>query len=217
MNANMILLGWMKYLPDTIYPALNEALSVFSKGVLEAQSEVVEKVKKDPSSRSILSEGRSLYDDKSIEIIRADSDALSIESSWMVYYYGPHEYYSFEGASFDSKTGKKLALGDVVKSRDELIPVIKQYLVENYEDDLMLDPNDESDSRHMDERLKETDYSSKWLLTNDGIRIIFNGGEFSSYWVGSLTVDLSFGKYPDLLPENTCQVMVPSFEIFHFH
>lgn len=181
-----------------IYPELGKALSSYSSEILESQKQVVDKVRSDPNSVLILLEGHPFIDNKEIEIVRADRSVISIQRLQTVFYNGPHEYYTYECASFDSITGKKLELDDVIKSKSELFPVIKKYLVKNYHDDLINNPDDEIQSKWIDDAIEKANYNSKWLLTNEGIRIIYSEGELSSYSAGALFVELSFNEYPDL-------------------
>ena len=170
------------------YPELSAGLKAFSDKVLSTQKKILEDGKKDINPKEI-DEGHYYSDKTAITIVRCD-DILSFISANDTFYGGPHPNHACKGTTFDVKTGKELALSDVIKSEKDLLPLIEKALKKDYPDVAFDGKLDESLSKYFaDEKNR-----SNWCITPDTIRFIFNPYDLAPYAFGEQVVDITFAE-----------------------
>lgn len=173
-------------------PELDKALRKFSEDIIPAQKKVIEEAKKNGIGQSLIP-NQHYTDNQNIIVIRCDEDILSFES-YIYTNYGSSRSRSEIGHSFDVKTGKTIDLLDVVKSGPELVSVIKERLKKEYPYVEFFDDLDSILERYT----TGPDYKLNWLLTQDGLRIIFNPNDIAQSTSGFQAIDLRFADYPNL-------------------
>lgn len=175
------------------YPALQEALKAYSDKELKEQKERVESVKNDPDVDKIIkNSGTHLYDNTTIKIYRADQDAFSFLKSSSSFLGGPHPNYVTTFASFDPKTGKEIALTDVIKSKKDLMERVKKDLKTKYPDVEFTDLD-----KSLKEYEEEKDVKINWGLSPFGITILFNAYDLAPHAYGAQSTALHFDKDKD--------------------
>lgn len=185
----------MLYLPEYLngeYPELSAALED-ANGKVQAEmeeygaryrKEAREFFEKDPDY--FMAFEAALH----LGIQRADSEVLSVMKERVLYEGGAHEGYFYGGDNFDVRTGKEIALTDVVKDMDSLKKVLGEYLNRDYPDDLMVEiPETFKD-------YKPEDFG--WTLGADGITFYFSPYEIASFSAGMLPVCIRFDEKPEL-------------------
>lgn len=170
------------------YPELSAGLKAFSDKVISTQKKILEEGKKDIDPKEI-DEGHYYSDKTAISIVRCD-DILSFISANDTFYGGPHPNHACKGTTFDVKTGKELALSDVIKSEKDMLPLIEKALKKDYPDVAFDGKLDESLAKYFaDEKNR-----SNWCITPDAIRFIFNPYDLAPYAFGEQVVDITFAE-----------------------
>ncbi len=133
------------------------------------------------------------YDKTKISILRADTNAVGLLMLFDGYSGGAHGYYGYIGNAFDTKTGKKLELKDVVTDISTFFDKVLERLKEQYSDiyEDFWDPEG-----YIEELKKEPNIS--WSLSNEGVTVYFNPYEISSYADGVQFVTVYFDEIPDI-------------------
>lgn len=138
-------------------------------------------------------------------ILRADENVVSYEQFYDDYYGGAHGYHSYAGFTFDTKTGKKLDLYDVITGEESVKAGIIQELKNKYasEDGLVENNTPEEDADTFFEYVDSKDQSGAvaWSLGADRLNIYYNPYNIGSWALGIVSVSLPFEKYPDAVKE----------------
>lgn len=178
------------------YPALNDSLKAYSKTQLEAQELSVNRVKTDPELKKNVNKDMYYSDISAIAVIRCDEDVFSIQTLSTTFFGGAHPIAGCTGTSFDTKTGKKLELTDVIKSKKDLVALVKEGLKKDFPD---------AEYFNLDDTMKEYEESDEiglnWAATPSGIGIIFNAGDIAPYASGSQSVRISIKEHPELFTD----------------
>lgn len=127
-----------------------------------------------------------------VHVRRADSKVVSLLFSGYTYLTDYVESYYYRGENYDSKTGEKLKLKDVVADVNQLPAMIEEQF-ETFWDMVNLDPD-----RDLDAILSNEEELS-WTLDNNGLTFYFNPHTIAFYDTGVQIVTLTFEEYPDLL------------------
>ncbi len=166
------------------YKALGDAIKSFSDELLESFKKecdnLAESAKEyydpDDSNTSISSNYNT------ITPARVDSHVVSLSIENSSYGGGAHGYYSVVGATFDSETGKELALKDLGIDTDELEEYIVNFIKKSDYKDAVFD--EYRTTIHDD---LNGDFQT-WYLTGDKLMIIFNPYEITPYAAGQVAV-----------------------------
>ena len=147
-----------------------------------------------------------LFDEKRVSIIRADSKLLSFREDVSWFGGGAHGNYGTTGKNYDTVSGRKLSLNDVIADKEQFIEAVKNQLNENYNVkqgySLNIDYGEQllRDSFRSDADPEEVE----WTLGYTQFSVYFSPYTLGSYAEGSQTVVLSFDQYPELIkPEYT--------------
>lgn len=177
------------------YPGLNDALKAFSENYLKQQDELVEETKKDPDVATVIKNGMHYEVNASVEIMRADEEVFTILYENYSFLGGPHPNTVATLKSFDTKTGKELALTDVVKSKKDLLEAVKKSLKEEYK---------EVEFNDLDKSMKDYEDGKaelNWGVTNNGITVYFNPYDLAAYAFGPQSVAYAYAQKKDLFTE----------------
>lgn len=138
-------------------------------------------------------------------VLRADENVVSYEQFYDDYYGGAHGYHSYAGFTFDTKTGKKLDLYDVITGEESVKAGIIQELKNKYasENGLVENNTPEEDADAFFEYVDSKDQSGAvaWSLGADWLNIYYNPYNIGSWALGIVSVSLPFEKYPDAVKE----------------
>lgn len=135
----------------------------------------------------------AFYQEDKLTVTRADGRALSLLSSYRDYSGGAHGYYALGGVNFDSITGERLKMGDVVKDMSALPQIIYDKLCEKYEEEYFFVGID-----YLRGAFDDKDTSLSWNMDYQGITFFFNPYEIASFADGILVARIPFAEYPDL-------------------
>lgn len=178
------------------YPALASALDEFNSDTKDSVQDIydllLESVNEEISLGIDISE--PYYSDTIIEVKRADSRVLSLLGSDCVFLGGVHPNTAYYSAVFDTSSGDRLSLDDVLTDSSKLPEVLKKCLEEKYGDAIYVD---------LDEFLSEHYASGSesdriWTLDVHGITFYFNPYDLAPYAYGMLCVNILFSDMPEL-------------------
>ena len=137
---------------------------------------------------------------QSYNVMRADSQVISLRSYNNDYTGGIHGDYAYHGTTFDTMTGEELKIQDIVTDmpsfRQQATKDIDKYLQENYGDGSFEDYQDTV------EQIWESEDGFNWYLNESGIMVIFNPYVVGPYAMGAVTVPLPYSSYASFLNPN---------------
>lgn len=135
---------------------------------------------------------------------RADEKVMSYVSYYSSFQGGAHGMYGQTGYTYDTKTGKRLVLKDVLKDTSKLNDILEKEILANY---------DKKDFEDLKGRLAQYDpeitaagdeeesYAYEWCLLPTGIEFYFEPYSLSYYAAGEQDILLTYEDYPDLVKE----------------
>ena len=146
---------------------------------------------------------------QSYNVMRADSQVISLRSYNNDYAGGIHGDYAYYGTTFDTMTGEELKIQDIVADmpsfRHQATKDIDKYLQENYSDGLFEDYQDTV------EQIWEGEDGFNWYLNESGIMVTFNPYVVGPYAMGAVTVPLPYSSYASYLnPNYTTPETIPA-------
>ena len=163
-----------------------------------------------------------------LSVQRSDSRILSYYYDYYIYTNGAHGMYGILPYVIDVKTGKNLALSDVItidndKLKAVLIEKIKASAVEKGEDpsETFLDLEDtlshyQYDINKVDNSGDDTENYQNvyyWYLGNDGVHFYFAPYEISAYAYGTTDVFIGYDEMPEIfkkeyLPDSNSKAFI---------
>lgn len=190
------------------YPELNQALTLEYDTLKKNTQEDLNNLKESAEEMVEYMQGddnMQLIAEYAPYVLRADENVVSYEQFYDDYYGGTHGYHSYAGFTFDTKTGKKLDLYDVITGEESVKAGIIQELKNKYasEDGLVENNTPEEDADAFFEYVDSKDQSGAvaWSLSADRLNIYYNPYNIGSWALGIVSVSLPFEKYPDAVKE----------------
>ena len=190
------------------YPELNQALTLEYDTLKKNTQEDLNNLKESAEEMVEYMQGddnMQLIAEYAPYVLRADENVVSYEQFYDDYYGGAHGYHSYAGFTFDTKTGKKLDLYDVITGEESVKAGIIQELKNKYasEDGLVENNTPEEDADAFFEYVDSKDQSGAvaWSLSADRLNIYYNPYNIGSWALGIVSVSLPFEKYPDAVKE----------------
>lgn len=190
------------------YPELNQALTLEYDTLKKSTQEDLNNLKESAEEMVEYMQGddnMQLIAEYAPYVLRADENVVSYEQFYDDYYGGTHGYHSYAGFTFDTKTGKKLDLYDVITGEESVKAGIIQELKNKYasEDGLVENNTPEEDADAFFEYVDSKNQSGAvaWSLGADRLNIYYNPYNIGSWALGIVSVSLPFEKYPDAVKE----------------
>ena len=190
------------------YPELDQALTLEYDTLKKSTQEDLNNLKESAEEMVEYMQGDDnvqLIAEYAPYVLRADENVVSYEQFYDDYYGGAHGYHSYAGFTFDTKTGKKLDLYDVITGEESVKAGIIQELKNKYasEDGLVENNTPEEDADAFFEYVDSKDQSGAvaWSLGVDRLNIYYNPYTIGSWALGIVSVSLPFEKYPDAVKE----------------
>ena len=177
------------------YPELAAALDKYSNDIVESDKKAFEQYCTDAREQYAESgdtEGH-YSDETNLDVVRADSNVFSVRLGNYSYIGGAHGYYYNDGVTFDSRTGKKLGLTDIISDIDALKSVLKEQLLANYDPVMFFDLDGYFNDFNTE--------AACWSLNSTGIDFYFNPYEIAPYASGQQMVTLTYAEHPELFNE----------------
>ena len=185
---------------DDGYEKLKEAIDRYNKDtwqqVYDIYSENLEYTKE-----GIFPEGISLSISREIELKRADSQVLSFINAETAFLGGVHGSYYENTVVFDTETGEKLELTDVLTDLDSVYKLVVENLEENYEKDWFYEGYEEWLYEMFYEPESETSSPVEWVLTMEGLEFRFSPYVLGPWASGCFEAKIPYVGYEELFQE----------------
>ena len=187
-----------------LYPELQKTFDAYNTQLEKDQKQVMKDLlaayKEMPKEES---EAQNPYSQIEASVLRADSRVVSIYHAFRGYYGGTHGSYSYTGLNYDTQTGQRLALTDVVKDTDTFFSKVKTKLQKKYADSY-------EDLLDLDTYLKDIDLTDPtaldWAIDSEGVTIYFNPEVLGSYADGAQIITINFNGNEGIFEEKYTQV-----------
>ena len=141
--------------------------------------------------------GYSLY--QTVTTARADDRVLSLLDDTYQYVGGEHGMFYREGINFDSQTGKRVALSDILSNYDNFIEEAKERIIyelrEDYGEELF------DDYVTVIEELWKDGSEPQWYLDASGIVIVLQEYSVGPYAIGSPEIHLPYTEFKPYIKE----------------
>ncbi len=197
------------------YPALEEAVAQYNTETEQTWTDSMNDLKSwaREDYNSAVNEGYDFYgpyvSEDEMYITRADNKALSAVTENYWYSGGAHGMTGYSTVNFDTQTGEKLALEDVITDTEALPAALATEILEQYPDlenvtDDMWDMSMEDflASYLTPEEVDDVTPEFKWTLGYEGVTFYFGAYEIGSFAHGNQVVVLTYNEYPELFDEN---------------
>ncbi len=134
--------------------------------------------------------------ESTLSVSRADSVLFSIATTNSSWYGGAHPYSYQTACNYDSQSGRKLELADLVTDGEAFYDLLhetlssheyKEGFFDDWEDTLRIEYYGEDDAR------------LNWRAENDGILIWFNQYDLGPYALGPVSVKFAAADHPGLI------------------
>jgi len=194
------------------YPELQAALTEdYGEEKLETlKADLFEMIDDDLLARDEVPE---LCNETKVYALRADSNILTVQEINYWYGGGAHPEESIFATVYNTKTGEKLSLEDVVSSKDRLIDDIKTRLLQDYDPEMFNDLDGDL------EKYRSGELELNWMVTYNGLDVWFNHYELAPYAAGIIGLHFGYaipGYYKDgiaFIPDEYIQRVDPNLVI----
>lgn len=185
------------------FPQLDKALNDLAEERISRFNEEFSMITGE--ARSLLEDGYPLYAPLSsnsyAHIHRADASVFSFLGEGQSYLGGAHGDYGYGGYTFDTQTGEKLTLSDVVKDIPAMGELVLEKLRTDYDERIFFESYVDNIHECFDGRKKDEDEEVAFTLEPDGISFWFGPYFLAAYASGMQTVHIRFDEAPDLFDD----------------
>ncbi len=193
------------------YPALEEAVAQYNteteQNWIITMNDLKSWAREDYNAA--MAEGYEFYgpyvSEDTMYITRADDRALSAVSENYWYSGGAHGMNGYSAVNFDTQTGKKLEVEDVISNTAALpnalaVEMLEQYphLTTTVQDMWSVSLEDYLASYLTPEEVDDITPEFTWTLGYEGVTFYFGAYEIGSYADGNQVVVLTYNEYPEL-------------------
>lgn len=193
------------------YPALEEAVAQYNteteQNWITSMNDLKSWAREDYNSA--VAEGYEFYgpyvSEDEMYITRADDKALSAVTGNYWYSGGAHGMSGYSAVNFDTQTGRKLAIEDVIADTNALPNALATEMIEQYphlatvvQDMWSMSLEDYLASYLTPEEANDITPEFTWTLGYEGVTFYFGAYEIGSYADGNQVVVLTYNEYPEL-------------------
>lgn len=177
------------------YPKLAKSVELFNEVHHKTcKKECKEYLAEAKEMHELEPEGNSYQIQHNVEVERSDQAIFSVSYCTELYRGGAHGGSVYGGATFDTKTGNKLNLKDIITDMDAYeemaVPFVTEQVEESYGEVLFPE---------YEETIKKTILNPNWMLTNYGLKLIYNEYELAPYVEGMIDVQIPYSKLADVM------------------
>ena len=129
-------------------------------------------------------------------VYRSDEKVVSYLSNRYLYLGGAHGGTSVKGCNFDTDSGKRLAISDVVRDPDGMCDAVKEKLAPRADE--LFEEWEDTVYRDIHEGEAENG-AFAWVLNKDSIEFVFGDYEIAPFAAGHIHVEIKDEEYPGLL------------------
>lgn len=155
----------------------------------------------DYAREDVFPEGTEISISREVELTRADSKVLSFINAETAFLGGAHGSYYENGEVFNSETGEKLELTDVVTDLDAVYQFVTESLKENYEKESFFEGYEEWLEEMFYEPGGAMSSPLEWILTMEGMEFRFSPYVLGPWVAGTFEVKIPYMGNEDLFRE----------------
>lgn len=159
-------------------------------------------------------DGMSYIAQSDAEITRFDDDYFGMLVTTVSFIGGAHGYTMHAGYNFDTKTGEKIEISDVLNDPDAFPQQLADAFGQNYPDAQQGVIVDDVVATFKQEMAAGSDYPLQWSFTDSGIRVYINAYDITAYAAGSFTLDFDNNSYPGLIKDQYTAALQNPAEYF---
>lgn len=186
------------------YPELSKVFESYNSEIDSQKETVLERLKEDYEAAAETSGETDAWHQMSMEtvatVLRADSNVVSFLCEYNAALGGAHPYSYVYGMNYDTKTGKELTLGDVVKDKDAFIELVSEAFDRDYSE------AEYGELTNGGEALKECDFDSEdeilWSIDPACVTVYFATYTLGTYVQGEQAVSIYFDQAPEIFDEH---------------
>lgn len=134
--------------------------------------------------------------DEILNIERFNGGVLSILSNCYEYMMGAHGSTIITGYNYNVLEGKRIVFDELISDKVKLKELIVNYIESEFKEEVNDDYKETIDS------FLNGEYEMRFLVTNNGIDIIFNQYDIAAYAVGIITVPIYYVGNEDVFVTN---------------
>ena len=139
----------------------------------------------------------------SVDVFRADDKMFRYRITYNGYYNGAHPDMWFESVAYDTQSGERLPLADVITDAEQMkmLPqIILENLVPATQEEYQFT---EEENAEMLPKIEEmvAENALVWTLDETGFHVYFDAYDLQFYAFGPIFCDLSLEESPDLIVE----------------
>ncbi len=215
---------------EAAFPKLASALGGYMSEITEkaykTQNEYLDLVKEDRANIAADDTDPYVYEsyyNRDYYITRLDSKCLSLMACDSAFVGGAHGYAEYSSVNYDTQTGEKLSISDVIPDEDSFNKALVDALLAFYdeEDFFAYDSNESledeikefTNATYHPESLpadEETTYELVWSLTAEGLQVYFNAYAIAPYASGTISalIPYSSGLFDEaFVPGDDCTII----------
>lgn len=184
------------YEDENKYSGLSEVFGDRYKSIKEKQLKFISENRSDAANfyRDMGEAFRPMEAAEDVSVRRADTLVTSLLYHGELYFGGAHGTPFMWGESYDTQSGRRLALSDVVEDMGKLYDAVEEQLGVFWSDLVR------ENAMSVEEVLANDEYAS-WTVDYNGITFWFNPYTIANYPNGIQTVTVSNSEYPDVLKD----------------
>ena len=135
------------------------------------------------------------------DVIRSDERIVSILQTFYGFAGGAHPNTYYGAANFDTATGKKLSIKDIVSDTEEFARVLEEETLKVVDKDMLIVEDISGVIKElMDESVSENELN--FIMDYEGLEVIFSPYELTAYAAGAQRVRLNYADYPELIDQS---------------
>lgn len=150
----------------------------FIQSIKQASIESIEE------SKELEIEPSDFYASILTDVQRNSNNILSFTTDYYMYTGGAHGSSVIEGSTYHLETGKRYTLGDLFKRDADYIKEINSYLEPIIKKNKYID----------EDAFKGVDPDQPYVLTEDGVKVIFQTYELGPYSLGPVLIEIPYDK-----------------------
>ena len=133
-------------------------------------------------------------------VVRADSRAVNLLTEKWQFFGGPHPFTWWESSMYDTQTGERVPLADVINGIDNM-KALPRLILDHLEAIDGTSPFTAADRRSMLPVIEAAvaDGGLVWTIDSYGFHVYFDAYALMYYAFGPITADLNFREYPELI------------------
>lgn len=139
--------------------------------------------------------------ERTVELQRTDERMLSFWNTETAFLGGAHGSYYKTGVNFDSRTGKRLSLSDVVTDEQAVFEYVKNSLKTSYAPEMFFENYEETLDTMFNGTEEDRLFALEWVMDREKLILTFNPYVLAPWAAGSLEVEIPYAGNEGIIRE----------------